>query len=306
MPCYTAARAIAEAVANTRRLRPSDGCNHQKLVRSLSDQRDLDVLSCPLADEVHGDDRRGGYRLLEHRDDARQGRFERVPAQRDRSIAAREELGGLRGVGELVVLVRGASIADGVRGPGVAVETHQTEQQSRIDAAAQQQSHRNVRDEMALQCPLIDVEQLFRGVFVCQRRGELCRPEPVPALDAPTAVLEDRHRSRRKLPHAVIQRERGGCVAIAQEQVDCGDVDLGSTRERRQHRAQLGAEAHRTVVDAIVDELDPGRVAGDDQTLAAFVPDREAKHAVEPIEDLGSPLLVAVDDDLGIRLCRKT
>ena len=37
-----------------------------------------------------------------------------------------------------------------------------------------------------------------------------------------------------------------------------------------------------------------------DQALSARVPDGDAEHAVEPVEDVGAPLLVAVDDHFGV------
>ncbi len=57
----------------------------EELVRSLADQRHLDVLSCPFAYEIHRDDGRSRDRLLEHRDDLRQRRLEGLPAERYRA-----------------------------------------------------------------------------------------------------------------------------------------------------------------------------------------------------------------------------
>ncbi len=125
----------------------------------------------------------------------------------------------------------------------------------------------------------------------------------VPALDVPVALLEDCHRSGGQFADTLVKCERRWRVAIAQEQVDGGDVDFRPLRKRSQHRAQFGAETHGTTVDPVVNELDARGVARDDKALASIVPEGKPEHPVEPVQDLGSPLLVAMDDDLGVRAC---
>ena len=139
-----------------------------------------------------------------------------------------------------------------------------------------------------------------RRLGVARRRRQGLRLVAVPALDAPSTLLEHRHRARRELVHAFVERQRRRRVAVAQEQVEGGRVERRALRQRGQHRAQLGAEDDRAVVDAVVDELDAGRIARQHEAARAFVPDRQAEHAVQVVEHRAAPLLVAVDDDLGV------
>ena len=53
---------------------------------------------------------------------------------------------------------------------------------------------------------------------------------------------------------------------------------------------------------AVVQGLDPRPVSGQKQAVSSLVPQREGELAVETLDAPVAPLLVAVDDDLRVRL----
>ena len=201
---------------------------------------------------------------------------------------------------QLVVLECGAPVADRIGRPGFAVQPHQSEKQTGVEAAAQQQSDGHVAQQMPLQGALVDVEKLFLCLPIRLGRREGMRPEPIPALDPERPVLEDRHRAGRELAHALVQRQRGRRVSIPEEQVEGGRIDWRPAGQSRENRAKLGPEDHRPAFDPVVDELDAHGIAGEDEPLAPLIPDRQAEHAIQPVKDFCSPLLVAVDNDLRV------
>ena len=52
--------------------------------------------------------------------------------------------------------------------------------------------------------------------------------------------------------------------------------------------------------EPVIDQLNTHRVTRHDQALVRNIPDGEAKHSIEMIEDISAPLFVAVNDHLGI------
>src|SRR5881396_21360 len=77
----------------------------------------------------------------------------------------------------------------------------------------------------------------------------------------------------------------------------------GCCRDSRQpdQRLCLGGECEPTRVAVKIDRLDAQAVAPDDQPPATCVPQREAEHAVQPVDELVAVLRVAVEDDLAVR-----
>src|SRR5690606_15038542 len=78
-------------------------------------------------------------------------------------------------------------------------------------------------------------------------------------------------------------------------------IDARALGRGGQHGAQLRAEEDRARVDLVVDELDARGVARESEPPLALIPERDAEHPVQMIEDIEPPLLVAVDDDFRIR-----
>ena len=77
-------------------------------------------------------------------------------------------------------------------------------------------------------------------------------------------------------------------------------VDLRRKTVEGEQRAQLGAEPDTIGSRPVRERLDAEAVAGDEQSLAGRIPDREGEHAAQVLHDVVAVLLVAVDDRLGI------
>ena len=94
--------------------------------------------------------------------------------------------------------------------------------------------------------------------------------------------------------------ERRRRVAIAQKEIDRIGIDFRNGIVRGQDGANLRAKSQPTIGQSVVDELDAHGIAGHDQALVRRIPDGKPEHAVEMIEDIRAPFLVAVDDHFGV------
>ena len=68
----------------------------------------------------------------------------------------------------------------------------------------------------------------------------------------------------------------------------------------RQERLDLGGEDERLRRPGEVQRLDADAVTGQEQRAPARVPDADPEHPVQALDDPRAPLLVAVDDHLGV------
>src|SRR6516162_3908473 len=59
------------------------------------------------------------------------------------------------------------------------------------------------------------------------------------------------------------------------------------------------------MLQPVIDQLDSHGVPGDDEALFVHIPDGQAKHPIQATENLRSPLLVPMDNHLGVRVCSK-
>ena len=98
---------------------------------------------------------------------------------------------------------------------------------------------------------------------------------------------EDRQRSR----HRVEGEERFEGVEV--------EVAFGK-------RVELGGERQLAAHVAVVQRLDPEAVAGEHEAPVASVPDCDREHAAEPLGKSEPPLLVGVDDRLGVAVRPET
>ncbi len=63
-----------------------------------------------------------------------------------------------------------------------------------------------------------------------------------------------------------------------------------------------GEEQPAAIIDHVVERFHSKTVAGQQQAVGGLVPQRHGEDAVEAGEDIGAPLLIAVDEHLGIGL----
>ena len=76
--------------------------------------------------------------------------------------------------------------------------------------------------------------------------------------------------------------------------------ELGLSAPGQEHRARVRAEDEPSIQLAHVQGLLPDPIAGDQKPCAPNVPDSEGEHPVQADRQVVAPLLVAVDDDLGV------
>ena len=77
-------------------------------------------------------------------------------------------------------------------------------------------------------------------------------------------------------------------------------IDGALDGARHEQRFQLGTVEEASFVLGVVQGLDPGAVARKPQRAGPAVPQRDPEHPPEPLEDTAAPLLVPVDDHLGV------
>jgi hypothetical protein len=97
--------------------------------------------------------------------------------------------------------------------------------------------------------------------------------------------------------------DRVGRRHVEQRQVRVDRLGPPVARDGRvlEQRLDLGAEDHALARQlGVVERLDAEAVAREQQTAGLRVPDREGEHPPEPIHAALAPLLVAMDDDLGV------
>src|SRR5215469_13324093 len=100
----------------------------EKLVGTLTDERNLDISARPFANKEHGQNRRRRYRLLHELDDAGERVFERPLVEQDFRMVRGEDGGRLCCVREFVVS-ESAAIADREGTPRIAIEIHKRQKQ---------------------------------------------------------------------------------------------------------------------------------------------------------------------------------
>ena len=143
---------------------------------------------------------------------------------------------------------------------------------------------------VAKACPAL-LEQL--SLVVDSHRQ---RPGPREALEGDLPVLPGQHVSGRQLADLAEDRERGGNGVGRQERLERVEVEVALRQ-----RVELGGERELPVDVAVVERLDPEPVACEHEPLAARVPDRDREHPAQPLREPEIPLLVGVDDRLGVR-----
>ena len=78
-------------------------------------------------------------------------------------------------------------------------------------------------------------------------------------------------------------------------------ADFARNSAQAQQRLDLGRKNQRTVGLGIIQRLDPVPVPGQQQGFCPVVPECEREHAVQPLDTVGSELLVEMKQDLRVR-----
>ena len=170
---------------------------------------------------------------------------------------------------------------------------HQRRHQRRVDAAREEDTERDVRDHPQ---PHRIAQQLARRVErVCLGAAE--RPEhalrdlariPV-RLQLRAAGGHAQDRSRRELPRARVDRHRTRHPAELQVLGDRVLVETPVEVRQGRNRLQLRGEGKESLPLGVVERLDPGTVAHEEQRPLLPVPNREREHADEALHRPAHP-----------------
>src|SRR5262245_5168919 len=271
----------------------------KQLVGSLSNQSDLHVLSGALGHEIHRHDRGRRHRLFKTRNNPWQRSLEFLAIELDLNVLGPQQRGGLGRIFQLVVF-EGLTVSDGVGAPWSAVLVHEREKESRIKAAAKEDAHRNVAQQVTADSGPVEREELASRIFVTwltlERNGRVAVP---PLLRART-ILDPQQCSWRELANAFEYRQRRWRVPILEKQVQRERIDIRGARIAGDHRTHFGGERELAIGVAIVDWLDPHRVTRNDEAPPLAIPNRDAEHTVQPLEDTHAPGSIPVNDDFSV------
>ena len=272
----------------------------EELVGPLPRERHLDRFGRELRDQVGGQSRRVGERLVERLHQLRQ-ELDRVGPQHQLVVVRAVPLCDLPRVAELI---EGALLEADREGadPLGALLGGQRRQRRGVDASGEQDPDRHVRDQMGAHGVAEPLAQLDREVPAAlgahlalgdRGRARVARDlglAPLPGQKVAggqlARLLEDRQRSRDRVE--------------GQERLQGIRVEVARESRLPQQRLQLRAEGEDPIGDPVVEGLDPEPVPGQQQPAAARVPEREREHSPQLLDEAGPTLLVEVDQDLGV------
>ena len=120
----------------------------EQFIRPLTNQGNLDILSRALRDEVHRNNRRSCDRFFETFHDLWKRAFEFGLIKLHRYVLGAKKGGSLGRISQLIIS-ECLAIADRVCGPGTALLIHQSQEQARVEAAAQKYSDWHIAQKVA-------------------------------------------------------------------------------------------------------------------------------------------------------------
>ena len=180
---------------------------------------------------------------------------------------------------------------------------HQRHHQARVEPAAEEGAHRDVR-HLAPPDRLIQQGPHLLGGLLLRGRGEPARRErqlPV-ALQAWLGPrLDHQQVPGRQLANPLPRRPGWGDVLQGQVSVDGRRVHLGPARQTAQPRGRLGRKRKALGAAGEEDRLLAQGITGQQQAPAWPIPQREGEHPPQRPHEVVAPLLVQVNDDLRVR-----
>ena len=278
----------------------------EDLVGALAGLHHLDVFGDLLAEQIEGHAVMADHRFAHGADRAVEGRQHPVGADPDLVMIGVEAFGDDVGVAKLVAL----DAADGFEADGERLQSvlagfgEQPDDQAGIHPAGQQASHRDVGDQAPLHRHPQRVQNrvlpvAFGPVGALVTAGEVGLPVD---LRGPRAVGLDHHqRGRRQLADAAQDRpwrrhdRMEGHVVVQRDLVDPG-VDVSAGQQGGQRRR----EPDPVGVLADVERFDAQAVAAQQHSTAVAFDDGEGVHAFEVVDELVAPMVVALEQHLGV------
>ena len=176
---------------------------------------------------------------------------------------------------------------------------HAVRGQRAVDAAGQEAADLHVGDLVGahalVERVLDDVGPFLKALGTVDLIGDL-----VEALDGGFAVLEHHEMTGRHLMDVLEHGLRVVHVLEAQVLRQGLAVELLLEARVRQEGFDLAAPDQTAALMLVVQRLDAEDIARQHQLLALVVPNGDGEHAAQALEHARAPLLIAVDDGLGI------
>ena len=277
------------------RLHPVPAVAREQLVTAVARQRDGNVLTRRHGDEVRGDGRRVGERLVEVPDEP----LDQLRRRRrhDPWVVLAADVTRHHGrVGQLAVAVVEADRGRdhrAVQEPG-----HGGDDRARIHAAAQEGAERHVAPQPDLDGLGQELVEAFGRVGPGLRLGQ--REVPVP-VDAGALGGADQGVTGRQLSH--VPEDRGGRRNVEQAGVTVQrlEVDVPLHGGVLEQGLELGGEHEGPPrAQRIIERLLAQSIAGQEQRPRPLVPDGEPEHPAQGLHTVAAEVLVQVHDDFRV------
>ena len=166
---------------------------------------------------------------------------------------------------------------------------------AREEHAERHVGHQPDPDRVAHALPQLPGELVVRALI------RLGREEAMPvAANGKLALLVDGVRGGRQLVDALEGGEARGHVAQAQVEIEGLLVELARNGRIAEKRLHFRAEDQTIAAEVVIDRLLAQPVSREEEPLSPCVPDGEGEHPRDALRQRVAPLLVAVDEDLGI------
>jgi hypothetical protein len=278
----------------------------EHLVGALPGLHHPDRLADPLRQQVEGDDVVADHRLGHRTDGVAESCGELVGGHPDAVVVGVEALGDDVGVDELVALPAADRLeADRVGGQaGLSLLGEQADDEAGVQAAGEQHADRDVGHQPPADG---DPQRLLDRVLPVARGPggvlgtALVAGLPVPVLAGGAVGLDHPHGGRGQLADAAQDRPRRGDDGVPGEVVVQRDgVDGGVDVPRLHERREGGGEPQPAGRLGEVQRLDAQPVAGEHHAPGVPLGDDEREHPVQVRDDVGAPVVVALEDHLGV------
>ncbi len=175
----------------------------------------------------------------------------------------------------------------------------------RINPAAQQDSHRHVRNHVLAHGRAQQVVKLVDSLVEGHRRALLGKTKiPIP-MRGDTRRLGDQIMAGQEFAHSLKQRFFPRQVVERQKLSNRRHVHLPANGWIGKDGFQLRGEPQGAAVVEIVQRLDAHAVARHEQSASLRVPNGERKHPAELLDALGTLVLVQMHDDFRVGLRAK-
>ncbi len=265
----------------------------EKLVAALARERDLHVLGGELRDEVGRQRRRVCERLVER---IREGGEQECRVGVQSQLAVHRPVARRDGAGATELVERCLLEADRERADRLGrLLRGERGERARVDAAGEQDADWHVGEQVGADRVTKPGPALLDELCLVLAGARFERSGAGEALDGHRAVLPRERVPGLQLADVREDRERRRDGVEGEERLERVEVDVSVVE-----RVELGGERQLAVCDAVVERFDAEPVTGEHEAAAVAVPDGDGEHPAQALPQARAPLLVAVDERLGV------